>query len=156
MKNCWEFKNCGREKGGQKVDELGECIASIEGLGHSCWAIAGTLCGGAVQGSVAQKEKNCMACEVYKLYHRLIGTEGKRIATELPEEQEKYNAMLRDRTKRKQALGGHQLMAFIRFNDVPLKIFARHFLSTLYLQRRHLSQEFFPLLRRFSVALRTG
>lgn len=101
MKNCWEFKNCEREKGGRKVKELGECIASIEGLGHSCWAIAGTLCGGAVQGSIAQKEKNCMTCEVYNLYHRVLGSEGKRIAAELPEEQKRYNDMRINRMKKK-------------------------------------------------------
>ena len=35
--------NCGREAGGAKVAELGECIVSKEGFGHSCWGIAGTL-----------------------------------------------------------------------------------------------------------------
>lgn len=97
MKNCWEFKNCGREKGGNNVIELGECIVSKEGLGHSCWAIAGTLCGGEVQGTAAQKEQNCMQCEVYKLYNRMIGTEGKRIEHELPEEEAKYRSTLKKR-----------------------------------------------------------
>ncbi len=41
--NCWEIMKCGRQKGGKKVNELGECIASKEGMGHSCWAVAGTL-----------------------------------------------------------------------------------------------------------------
>ncbi|OIP23129.1 hypothetical protein AUK22_10000 [bacterium CG2_30_54_10] len=53
MKNCWEIKKCGRETGGPKSKELGVCVAAREELGHSCWMIAGTLCGGAVQGSVA-------------------------------------------------------------------------------------------------------
>jgi methyl-accepting chemotaxis protein len=100
MKNCWEILNCGREKGGSKVRELGECIASEEGLGHSCWAIAGTLCGGIVQGTHAQKERNCMSCDVYNLYHRQIGSEGRRISQELPEEQKKYTDMLRDRMRK--------------------------------------------------------
>jgi hypothetical protein len=26
--NCWEIKKCGRQRGGKKVNELGECIAS--------------------------------------------------------------------------------------------------------------------------------
>ncbi len=100
MKNCWEILKCGREKGGAKVRELGECIASIEFLGHSCWAIAGTLCGGTVQGTHAQKEKTCITCDVYSLYHRAIGTERKRIITELPEEHLKYSELLRTRLRK--------------------------------------------------------
>ena len=55
LENCWEILNCGRERGGPNVMELGECIAAKQGLGHSCWAIAGTLCGGTVQGRGAEK-----------------------------------------------------------------------------------------------------
>jgi len=76
LEDCWAIKKCGRENGRAKVGELGECVASTRRLGHSCWAIAGTLCGGAVQGTFAEKEGNCMACEVYKRYHRTIGTQG--------------------------------------------------------------------------------
>lgn len=101
LKYCWDIKQCGRESGGVKVSELGECIASIEGLGHSCWAIAGTLCGGVVQGSVAQKELNCVGCEVYKLYHRMLGTEAKEITSQFPEEERKYNKLLLDRMRKK-------------------------------------------------------
>jgi hypothetical protein len=97
MKNCWEIKNCDRENGGAKVSELGECIASKEGLGHSCWAIAGTLCGGKVRGTAAQKEHTCMICDVYNLYNRMTGSEGERIAQEFPEEQKKYGAILTNR-----------------------------------------------------------
>ena len=28
--NCWEAMDCGRHKGGKKVDELGVCPASLE------------------------------------------------------------------------------------------------------------------------------
>lgn len=101
MKNCWEIKNCGRQKGGGKVMEFGECIAARENLGHSCWAIAGTLCGDKVQGTFAEKEKICIQCIVYEQYNRLIGGEGKRIAKEFPEENIKYNAMLLNRFKNK-------------------------------------------------------
>jgi hypothetical protein len=101
MKNCWEIKQCGRENGGNKVRELGECVASIEGLGHSCWAIAGTLCGGVVQGSVAQKEGNCVACEVYKLYQRMFGTFAQEVPVRFPEEEHKYNTMLLGRMRKK-------------------------------------------------------
>lgn len=73
--NCWEFKKCGRESGGANVGGLGVCPAAIEtkadGLnegnngGRSCWAIAGTLCGGKVQGAFASKLANCLKCEFY-------------------------------------------------------------------------------------------
>lgn len=74
--NCWEFKRCGRQAGGAKAGELGVCKAAAEtrahGLndgvngGRACWALAGTLCGGVVQGSFASKISNCMACDFYK------------------------------------------------------------------------------------------
>lgn len=100
LKHCWEIKNCERQKGGSKVFEFGECVASIEGFGHSCWTIAGTLCGGEVQGSVAKKEKNCMACEVYKSYNRLIGTNGKEVAQQFPAEESRYKTLMLERSKR--------------------------------------------------------
>lgn len=62
--NCWEFKKCGREPGGSKAAELGLCPAT-KGHGTHCAQIAGTLCGGKVQGSFATKLRNCMACEFY-------------------------------------------------------------------------------------------
>ncbi len=76
-KNCWEIKKCGREPGGEKAGELGICPAasdaSCNGLnngtnaGRICWAIAGTFCGGKVQGDFAMKSVSCMTCEVFKL-----------------------------------------------------------------------------------------
>ncbi len=99
LRNCWELRNCGRERGGAKVAELGECVAAREGLGHSCWAIAGTLCGGPVQGTFARKEGACMLCEVFKLYHRIVGSESKRLVAEFPDEQERYNALLMKRMR---------------------------------------------------------
>jgi len=74
--NCWEFKKCGREPGGAKSTELGVCpaateikVANVNGGkngGRCCWVIAGTLCGGKVQGSFALKYSNCVMCEFYK------------------------------------------------------------------------------------------
>ncbi len=63
--NCWEFKKCGREKGGAKAQELGVCPAYPD-HGTSCARLAGTLCGGKVQGSFAMKLANCMQCDFYK------------------------------------------------------------------------------------------
>ena len=97
MENCWEMLNCDREAGGAKVAELGECIAAKEGLGHSCWAIAGTLCGGAVQGSVKDKNGNCLVCTVYNAYNRMTGTVGLDVATQYPDEDRRYREVLRHR-----------------------------------------------------------
>ena len=63
--NCWEFKKCGREKGGAKAAELGVCPAYPD-KGNHCARIAGTFCGGIVQGTFAMKLANCMKCEFYQ------------------------------------------------------------------------------------------
>lgn len=74
--NCWEFKSCGRELGGSNAQELGVCPAATatqaDGIhggsngGRACWAIAGTLCGGNVQGTFAAKMGNCLRCSFYR------------------------------------------------------------------------------------------
>jgi len=58
------------------VNELGVCPAATEisldgfhrgdNAGRACWIIAGTFCGGKVQGSYAAKSKNCADCEFFK------------------------------------------------------------------------------------------
>ncbi len=75
--NCWEYKHCGRQPGGAKVGDLGVCPASLDRSsqgtnggnngGRFCWYVAGTFCGGTVQGSFAQKKASCMSCEFYKV-----------------------------------------------------------------------------------------
>ncbi len=90
LKDCWEMKKCGREQGGGKTSELGICPAAIHKLGHSCWAVTGTLCGGKVQGSLANKKATCMDCVVYKKYHRVLGENGKDIRKEFPKENDTY------------------------------------------------------------------
>jgi len=80
--NCWEFKKCGREPEGSKSEELGVCPASIEekadGInkgdngGRACWAIAGTLCTGKLQGSYALKMLDCLQCD---FYNKVLGEE---------------------------------------------------------------------------------
>jgi hypothetical protein len=76
-KNCWEFTKCGRQPKGERVQELGVCPAAVElklekvhgggNAGRACWVVAGTLCGGKVQGSFARKYGNCEQCEFYQL-----------------------------------------------------------------------------------------
>lgn len=73
--NCWEFKRCGRQKDGSQCHLLGVCPAATDerldsvhgGLnaGRACWLIAGTLCGGELQGTFAKKMKNCLQCDFY-------------------------------------------------------------------------------------------
>ena len=74
-KNCWEFKKCGREPGGSHVHDLGICPAArelrLDGVHHgrnggrACWVVAGSLCGGEIQGTFAQKFNNCSTCDFY-------------------------------------------------------------------------------------------
>jgi len=81
--NCWEFKKCGREAGGANAAEFGVCPAFIEkrldgihggvSAGRACWVIAGTYCGGTIQGTFAEKEHNCLACDFYKLVRKEEG-----------------------------------------------------------------------------------
>lgn len=66
--NCWEFKDCGRQKGGHSVDEHGVCPA-YPGHGRHCARIAGTLCNGKVQGVFAMKLHDCLVCNFYNSEH---------------------------------------------------------------------------------------
>jgi len=82
-KNCWEQMKCGREPGGEKVAELGTCPAAADGesnginggiaAGRFCWVVAGTLCKGEVQGTFAQKFKNCLVCPFFRRVEREEG-----------------------------------------------------------------------------------
>ncbi|HEX8949999.1 MAG TPA: hypothetical protein VF790_13605 [Dissulfurispiraceae bacterium] len=63
--NCWEFKSCGREKGGVNEKDLGACPAYPD-YGTKCARIAGTLCGGKVQGTFAMKLTSCIECDFYR------------------------------------------------------------------------------------------
>ncbi|MDH3394209.1 MAG: hypothetical protein OEL66_09380 [Desulfobulbaceae bacterium] len=99
LPNCWEIMECGREQGGDRMTELGECIASKEGLGHSCWAIAGTLCEGEVQGTMAQKLGFCTSCQVHRLYNRSRGEQGTEVIAQFPEEHAKYMQMMLQNAK---------------------------------------------------------
>lgn len=69
--NCWQFKNCGREKGGLMADALGECQVPSAmkydgmndgvGAGRACWMISGTGCHGP-SGQI----HGCSQCDFYK------------------------------------------------------------------------------------------
>ncbi len=57
---CWEFMKCGRN-----INSEQRCPA-YPYFGRACWAVAGTLCEGKVQGTFAQKLNDCHKCDFYK------------------------------------------------------------------------------------------
>lgn len=75
--NCWEHMRCGREPGGRNEAELGTCPSATEArfdgyhggrnAGRACWVVAGTMCGGEVQGTFAKKCAYCIDCDFYKM-----------------------------------------------------------------------------------------
>ncbi len=66
--NCWEFMKCGREKNGHRESELGTCPA-YPSHGVHCARVAGTMCGGQIQGTFAVKLASCLKCDFYKSSH---------------------------------------------------------------------------------------
>jgi nucleoside-diphosphate-sugar epimerase len=84
--NCWEYLKCGRGPKGSKAKRLGVCPAAREkrldrvhggiNSGRACWLVAGTFCGGTVQGSFARKHVACKRCDFYNKVQR---EEGKAI-----------------------------------------------------------------------------
>jgi len=67
---------CGREPGGIHSRNLGVCQAASDASfssindgvcgGRVCWAVSGTLCGGRIQGTFAEKRSSCVTCQFYK------------------------------------------------------------------------------------------
>ena len=82
--NCWEFMRCNREPGGERAGENGTCVAatdlSYDGInsgknaGRICWAVAGTCCGGEIQGTFAEKRDSCTGCPFYRQVQEEEGT----------------------------------------------------------------------------------
>ncbi len=82
--NCWEYMKCGRQPGGDKVVDLGVCPVaednSYDGInrgknaGRFCWAVAGTFCGGTVQGTFADKRASCLSCPFFSKVRAEEGT----------------------------------------------------------------------------------
>ena len=75
--NCWEYKKCGREPGGEKADELGVCPAATETRlnnvnygkngGRACWGVSGTSCNGKTYTNFALRLSACAKCDFYQL-----------------------------------------------------------------------------------------
>ena len=84
--NCWEFYDCGREPGGPREHERGVYPMTIsrdldgihggQNAGRACWVVAGSLCGGKLQGSFAMKLPSCWNCEFMKLVQREEKSDG--------------------------------------------------------------------------------
>jgi two-component system NtrC family sensor kinase len=60
-KPCWEYMQCK-----QDVNHDESCPAYPH-FGRICWAVAGTLCAGKVQGTFAQKIHDCHRCGYYRM-----------------------------------------------------------------------------------------
>jgi len=77
--NCWEYRKCGREPGGDNTAKDGVCPASVENTfdnfnhgtnaGRACWLVAGTFCDNRVSGTFAEKIDTCRNCDFYKMIH---------------------------------------------------------------------------------------
>ena len=75
--NCWEYKKCGREPGGNKETELGLCPATtvqrLDGIhggmngGRSCWVVSGTFCDEKGPHVTNTSLETCTGCDFYKL-----------------------------------------------------------------------------------------
>jgi len=74
--NCWEFKKCGRQPGGENFEEFGVCPAATDTTvngtnggkngGHFCWKINGTFCNDKIQALTAINITTCIECHFFK------------------------------------------------------------------------------------------
>jgi hypothetical protein len=75
-RNCWEVMNCGRQTGGENVNNLGGCSAALSNEydsvnrgshgGRFCWVISGTGFKGEGSCTYARKIKSCLNCKFLK------------------------------------------------------------------------------------------
>ncbi|HUV30299.1 MAG TPA: hypothetical protein VMY05_04300 [Acidobacteriota bacterium] len=82
--NCWEYLNCGREKGGLLVEMLGECpvatamkydgIHDGKAAGRICWVVRNS------SGNRAQStDLSCPNCHACAFYRRVLYEEADNI-----------------------------------------------------------------------------
>jgi len=72
--NCWEFKTCGREKGGLMAEVYGECpvptAMRFDGLnegiggGRACWMVPKAAC--TSDPGCRSRQKSCCQCDFYR------------------------------------------------------------------------------------------
>ncbi|MFZ5572145.1 MAG: protein kinase domain-containing protein [Thermodesulfobacteriota bacterium] len=74
--NCWEYKRCRREPGGDLAATAGVCPAAADGsfdglnrgknAGRICWAVSGTVCDQRTDGDFRQKREACGNCTFFQ------------------------------------------------------------------------------------------
>lgn len=62
--NCWDYMNCGRQKGGFAEEELGVCPA-YPGHGQRCFEKVGTFCSNNEHNREA-RIRECEKCPYYQ------------------------------------------------------------------------------------------
>jgi len=104
LKNCWEIRQCGREKGGIHESLHGQCPASRLNMGHSCWAVAGSFHNGTpFCPRVRDEGEKCTGCKIFQMYSRTSGQKGLEVETLFPEEAASYNVLMVARWEQEQA-----------------------------------------------------
>ncbi len=83
--NCWQHRRCGRNAAGTRKHDYGICPAATatvhngknggQAAGRYCWKVAGTFCGGEIQGTFAEKFMNCLTCDFFQLVKREEGAD---------------------------------------------------------------------------------
>ena len=78
--NCWEYNNCGREKGGIMVPIMSECpvptMMEFDGLndgigaGRACWMVNNNKC--------TNRIKNKTKCYECRFYKRVVHEEAEK------------------------------------------------------------------------------
>jgi len=73
---CWEFRNCGRQPGGEQARALGVCpVAEAEFFhgnnngpfaGRVCWKLNSASCKSGDTISIMAKLRTCMQCDFFK------------------------------------------------------------------------------------------
>ncbi len=86
--NCWEFKKCGRGPDCKLNTSHEPCPAATEerldgvhggkNSGRACWVVAGTYCGGKVQGTHASKHDVCKKCDFFQMVQEEEGKKFQR------------------------------------------------------------------------------
>ena len=81
--NCWEYRKCGREPKGDRVNELGVCPAAANNIadkvnggvngGRICWVIVGTYSFSRDKDFFPQRLFFCFDC---KFHRKVISEEG--------------------------------------------------------------------------------
>jgi len=87
--NCWDYKMCGFEIGGDHQDSQGVCPVAIakklDGInsgvngGRFCWNVEGAFCQPNTQCTKAEKLKTCESCNFFNLVKQEEGRQFKRI-----------------------------------------------------------------------------